>query len=131
GAINFAAYVFVRDLKNIPPQSCSISGQTIMANGHGYVDGDRVTLLTDGGSLPGGYTGSSVARVKSGTTNTFEIEALDGSTITLSSSGSNVYVVDSSGAWCVWENLPAPQEIGDGEEQKFALFGAGEGQPVN
>ncbi|MGD1938385.1 MAG: hypothetical protein ACFCA4_12635 [Cyanophyceae cyanobacterium] len=132
GGIPFESFVFVRGLKWIAPQSCTISSQTVTASGHGYGNGDWVTLFTgDGGSLPSGYTAASVVKVKSASANTFEIETLNGSAIALSSAGSDVYVADASGAWCSWENLPAAQEIGDGEEQKFALFGAGDGEVVS
>jgi len=131
GSVSFSAYVFVRDLKGIAPQSCTIEDQVFTVNDHGFADGDRITFTTHDGTLPGGYTEASVVQVKSATENTFEIESLDGSAIALSDGGANVYVVDSSGAWCVWENMPAPQEIGDGEEQKFALFGSGGGEPVS
>lgn len=132
GGIPFESFVFVRGLKGVAPQSCTVGGQTITASGHGYADGDRITLFTgDGGSLPSGYVAASVVRVKSASANSFEIEGLDGGAIALGSTGSDVYIADASGAWCSWENLPAAQEIGDGEEQKFALFGAGDGEVIS
>ena len=132
GPITFHGYLHIRGNKGIPPQSCTLSGQTFTANDHGYIDDDLVTIFVgEGGSLPGGYTDSMVVEVHSATQNTFEIRQINNAAIVLTGGGNSLFVGDASGLPATWENLPAPQTLTEGEEQKLSIYGYGDGEEVN
>lgn len=130
GSVSFLAFCGVRGHKGLPPQSCTLSGQTFTASSHGLVNGDRVILKSDGGSLPTGYTAAQVVEVHSVSTNDFEIRQLDGSGISLSSSGASLFVIPVNGDWSIYRTFTEAQVVGDGETQDIAIAGFGDTQEV-
>ena len=126
GTVSFLAFCCVRGHKGLPPQSCTLSGQTFTATGHGLVDGDRIILKTDGGTLPTGYTEARVVEVHSASSNDFEIRELDASAIALSGSPSNLFVIPTNGDWSKYRTFTEAQTVGDGETQDIAISGFGD-----
>ena len=130
GSVSFLAFCGVRGHKGLPPQSCTLSGQTFTATGHGLVDGDRIILKTDGGTLPTGYTEAQVVEITNASANDFEIRELDTSAISLSGSPSNLFVIPVNDDWSIYRTFTEAQVVGDGETQDIAIAGFGDTQEV-
>ncbi|MEM9245756.1 MAG: hypothetical protein AAGA67_08475, partial [Cyanobacteria bacterium P01_F01_bin.153] len=120
GDVSFQAYALVRGHKGLPPQPTTLSSNTFTTTAHGLSSGDLVVIVSDGGSLPSGYTSGLTYRVDNATANTFTIENFDGSSVSLSG-GSSLYVTPVNGAWAVYEDFDAVQTVADGQTQNIGL----------
>lgn len=121
--LEFSAYAVVRNHQGISPQSCTVSGDTISATGHGLSNDDHVVIISDGGSLPTGYTAGLVVKVSGATANTFDVVNLDDSAVGMSSAGSALYVTPVRGSWHIYEDFAEAQVVPDGGSQEFATQG--------
>ena len=121
--LDFAGYAVVRNHKGIGPQSCTVSGDTVSATGHGLSNDDHVVLITDGGSLPTGYTAGLVVKVSGASANSFTVLNLDDSAVGMSSAGSNVFVTPCQGSWHIYEDFAETQSVPAGGSQEFACRG--------
>jgi hypothetical protein len=70
------------------PFTAATSGSVFTSHAHGYANGQPVVLWASTGSLPGGFSASTVYYVISTATDTFQLSAtLSGSAITVTASG--------------------------------------------
>ncbi|MEM9246885.1 MAG: hypothetical protein AAGA67_14260 [Cyanobacteria bacterium P01_F01_bin.153] len=123
GDVTYRGFFLVRGHKGLPPQSTSLSGQTFTTSSHGFSVGDKIIVVSDGGSLPTGYTEDVTYKVATANTNTLTIANLDDSSVSLSSSGSNLFLIPCDGAWSTYEDFDADQVVGDGQTQDIGHRG--------